>query len=163
MNRNFIAPAVVSAVCAAMVAIGSAAAVAQERTGRFQRTVDFAPPKTVKLDASVGPVKIESVEFADLGRGYSSGGFGARFRAASDSEASTAVRARFLVDNPTREEWELTLTLEFLDKDGKVVDKLTKKNDYDDETATWNIEHPLLEYVMPLIDQVRITIQGRVS
>jgi hypothetical protein len=138
-------------------------AEAQERTARFQRSVEFSAPKTVKLDATVGPVKITTLEFADLGRGYTGSGIGARVRGGNDSEASTTVRSRFTVDNPSNEEWRLTLSLEFLDKNGKVVDKLTRQNDYDDETATWNIEHPLLEYVMPLISQVRITIQGRVN
>jgi len=148
---------------AAMLALLSTAITAQERTARFQRTVDFAAPKTVSLNAALGPVKVSTIEFTDLGRGYSAGGFASRMRASSASEVSTALRAALTVDNPTRDEWELTLTLEFLDKDGKIVDKLTKKNDYDNETATWNIEHPLLEYVMPLIAEVRITIQGRIT
>lgn len=150
-------------LCVALLSAISSSGLAQERTGRFQRTIDFATPKTVKLDATVGPVKVSTVEFADLGRGYNGGGFAARMRQSSDSEVTTVLRTRFTIDNPSSDEWQLTLTLELLDKDGKVVDKLTKKNDYDDETATWNIEHPLLEYVMPLIAKVRITIQGRLN
>lgn len=150
-------------ICAALLALSALGATAQERTARFQRTVDFAAPKTVTLDAAVGAVKVATIEFTDLGRGYAGGGFASRMRAGSASEVSTALRAKLTVDNPTRDEWELTLTLEFLDKDGKVIEKLTKKNDYDNETATWNIEQPLLEYVLPLIAEVRITIQGRIT
>ncbi len=149
--------------CTALVAMIVVSAAAQERTARFQRTVQFSTPKTVTLEATVGPVKITTLEFADLGRGYAGGGIGARVRGGNDSEASTTVRSRFTIDNPSSEEWELTLSLEFLDKSGQVVDKLTRKSDYDNETATWNIEHPLLEYVTPLISQVRITIQGRLN
>jgi hypothetical protein len=150
-------------VCAAFLASTVIGGIAQERTGRFQRTIDFATPKTVKLDGVVGPVKISTIELADLGRGHASSGIAGRMRPGSDSEASTTLRAQFIVDNPSSDEWQLTLTLELLDKNGKVIDKLTKKKDYDDETATWSIEHPLLEYVMPLIAQMRITVQGRVN
>lgn len=149
--------------CTAFLALASTPATAQERTGRFQRTVDFAAPKTITLNATVGPVKISTVELTDLGRGYSGGGFAARMRAGSDSEASTALRTQLMIDNPSNDEWRLTLTLELLDKDGKVIDKLTKRNDYEDETAAWTIEHSLLEYVMPLVKQVRITIEGRLE
>lgn len=163
MRQRSVARCIGLTICAALAVLTPMTAVAQERTGRFQQTVDFSTTKTAKLDATVGPVKITTVEFTDLGRGYSGSGFGSRLRGGNGSELSTAVRARFMVDNPTRDEWELTLSLEFLDKDGKIVDKLTKKNDYDNETATWNIEHPLLEYVMPLISQVRVTIEGRLN
>lgn len=149
--------------CALLVLLSSISTTAQDRTARFQRTVEFSTPKTVQLDAALGPVKITTVEFADLGRGYTGSGFSAKVRGGSNSEASTTVRSRFTIDNPSNEEWELTLALEFLDKNGKIVDKLTRKNDYDDETATWNIEHPLLEYVLPLVSQVRITVQGRLN
>ncbi len=57
-------------VCAPLVALASTTMVAQERTARFQRTVDFAAPKTVTLNAAVGAVKIATIEFTDLGRGY---------------------------------------------------------------------------------------------
>jgi hypothetical protein len=152
-----------TAYIAGLVALLLMPVIAQERTARFQRTVDFSTPKTIKLDATVGPVKITTLELEDLGRGYKGSGFGARVRGGSESEASTTVRARFTIDNPTREEWELTLSLEFLDKNGKIIEKLTRKNDYDDETATWDIEHPLLEYVTPLTSQLRITIAGRLN
>ncbi len=150
-------------VCGALALSMLIPAMAQERTARFQRTVEFSTPKTVKLDATVGPVKITTLEFSDLGRGYAGGGIGAKVRGGNDSQASTTVRSRLTVDNPSDDEWRLTLTVEFLDKNGKTIDKLTKQNDYDDETATWNVEHSLLEYVIPMISQVRITIEGRVN
>lgn len=148
---------------AAVLAVVVVTVSGQERTGRFTQTVPFTLPKTVSLNAVVGPVKITTLDLTDLGRGYSAGNIAARMRGnSSASEVSTTVRSVLAVDNPTRDEWELTLTFEFLDKNGKVVDKLTKKNEYDDETAKWTIEHPLLEYVVPLITQIRVTIDGRI-
>lgn len=148
---------------AVVLAVAAVSLSAQSRTARFTQTIPFALPKTTNLDAVVGPVKITTLDLTDLGRGYSAGNIAARMRGnGSASEVSTTVRSVLAVDNPTGDEWELTLTLEFLDKNGKVVDKLTKKNEYDDETAKWTIEHPLLEYVVPLITQVRITVDGRI-
>ena len=77
------------------------------------------------------------------------------------SELSTTLRFAFEVNNPTREEWQVEFTIELMDKSGKVIDRLTKKEDYDNEQKVLNVEHPLLEYVMPMVSDVRITLQGR--
>ena len=129
---------------------------------RFEKSVDFAIDKSIPLEGVAGPVKITALKVTNLGRGYGRGGLS--FRTANPpSELSTTLRFAFDVNNPSREEWDVTFTVELLDKAGTVIDRTSKKENYEDESAVLNIEHSLLEYALPLVSQVRVTLQGRRS
>ncbi len=137
---------------------------AQEaHTLHAERTVDFQTRKVNDLKAQVGQVKIASVELQDMGRGYGQGGLAGRMRPGSDSEVSTTLRAHFLAENPTSEDWQVTFTIEFLDKNGKVIDRATKKQKWDGEAKPYDFDHQILEYVIPLIAQVKIKLEGKLD
>ncbi|MFN8059891.1 MAG: hypothetical protein U0Q12_12090 [Vicinamibacterales bacterium] len=150
--------AVAWVVFGTLVAAGAALA-AQDLSAQFEKTVDFKLQQTIELGAKIGPAKVAFVEFSNLGRGYGQGGLGGRLRG-TGSEVSTVLRSRLGVDNPG-EEWELAVTLEFEDKDGKTIERFTTKAKFEGEAKPWNIEHPILEYVVPLIAKVKIHIEGR--
>jgi hypothetical protein len=125
-----------------------------------ERSFDFRTGKVFDLAVQIGQVKIASVEFPNLGRGYGQGGFAPRVRG-SDSEASTTIRAHVLAENPTTEKWEVSFILEFLDKNGKLIDRVTKKSKWDHEAKPYDLDHELLDYVVPMIAQVRIKLEGK--
>jgi hypothetical protein len=138
---------------------------AQQSSLRAERTLAFAT-KVFELPVKVGPVAFTSVEISNLGKGGAAkaggGTFGSRFRAVtSTSETSTTLRARFLAENPTSEDWTVTFTVEFLDRSGKVIDKVTKKESWEGEAKPYDFDHEILEYVVPLIAQVKITMEAR--
>ena len=135
-----------------------ALAAQEARPLRAEQTVDFRTEKATDFKAQVGQVKIASVEFQNLGRGR--GGFVGRVRG-SESETSTVIRAHILADNPTTEDWELSFTLEFLDKNGKVIDRVSRKSKWDHVAKPFDLDHQILEYVVPLIAQVRIKVEGK--
>jgi hypothetical protein len=137
-------------------------AVVAAQSDRSEQKVPFEFDKVATLTTTAGPVKVTSLRIANLGRGYSRGGLSLR-STNPPSELSTTLRMTFDVQNPLEQEWEVTFTVEFMDKDGKVVDRATKKEDYEDETAALQMEHPLLEYVLPFISEVRVTVHGRRS
>ena len=129
---------------------------------RVEKTMPFAFDTTIALDGAVGPVRIAWLKITNLGRGYGRGGIS--FRAASPpSELSTTLRFAFDVNNPADEEWDVTFTVELLDKAGMVIDRASKKENYEDESGTLNLEHPLIEYALPMVSQVKVTLQGRRS
>jgi hypothetical protein len=128
-----------------------------------EKTVDFQTHKIYDLKAQVGQVRIASVELSDLGHNYGSGGIAARMRPGSDSDASTTLRAHFLAENPTSEDWQVTFTVEFLDKAGKVIDRAIKKQKWDGEAKPYDFDHQILEYVVPMIAQVRIKLEGKLD
>lgn len=148
-----------SCVAAALLALFPAAIQAQNR---FEKTFTYQVDKTETLAATVGPVKIGTVKVTNMGRGYGRGGFGLR-TANPPSELSTTLRFAFDVDNPADEEWDITFTVELLDKAGKVVDRASKKENYEDEAKALNLDHSIIEYVLPLVSEVRVTLEGRRS
>ena len=146
----------------AVVALTSVMA-AQESSLRAERTVDYKTTKAFDLSAKVGPVRIQSGEFSNLGRNHGRGGIGGRMRGGTESEVSTTLRTHFLAENPSGDEWEVTFTLEYLDKAGKVIERVTKKSSWEGEAKPYDLDHEILEYVVPMIAQVRIKMEGRLD
>ena len=137
----------------------SSAAWPQDTSLRAERTVSYATGKSIALNAKVGPVNIQSVEFSDRGRS-ASGLPGIR---TTPSETSTVLRGHFVVENPSADEWEVTFTIEFRDKSGKVIDRAVKKSKWEGEAKPYDFDHPILVYAVPLIAEVRITLEGRLD
>jgi hypothetical protein len=136
---------------------------AQNASLRAERTLAFAT-KAFELPMKVGPVAFSSVEIKNLGKrgGAAGGNLAGRLRAAtSTSETSTTLRAHFLAENPTAEEWTVAITFEYLDRAGKVIDKVTKRASWEGEAKPYDFDHDILEYVVPLIAQVKITLEAR--
>ena len=128
---------------------------------KSDQSLPFVFDKPHALTTVAGPVKIKSVTMTNLGKGYAKTVLGVRTTTSPSSELTTTVRLVFDVDNPVREDWDVTFTVEFMDKAGKVVDRTSKKENYENETAKMTIEQPLLEYVLPMISDVRVTVMGR--
>ena len=76
-------------------------------------------------------------------------------------ELETTLRAAFDVENPKVDEWVVTFTLEFLDKDGKLIDRAVDKEEFEGESKVYKVDHAILEYVVPMIDKVRIKLEAR--
>jgi hypothetical protein len=148
------------AVIAASLLAMAAAATAQGN--RFEGKVPFKIDTSAPLTAVVGPVKVTNLKITNMGRGYGRGGLS--FRSASPpSELSTTLRFAFDVDNPAEEEWDVTFTVELVDKSGKVIDRGSKTENYEEEAKVLNLDHAIIEYVLPMIAEVRVTLQGRRS
>ncbi len=136
---------------------------AQDSSLRAERLITYTTGKTLPVSAKVGPVNIQSVEFTDRGRGSNRGGLAGIIPGGSVSETSTTIRGHFLVENPSADEWEVTFTMEFLDKSGKLIDKAVKKSTWEGEAKPFDFDHPILQYVVPSIAQVRIVLEGRLD
>lgn len=138
-----------------LFASGSASAQAD----RFEKVVPFRIDESLRLDAQLGPAKVPTLKISNLGRGYGRGG---RLARNQPSEGSTTLRFAFDVNNPG-EDWELTFTIELRDKAGKVIDRVTKSENFEEEAKVYNVDHPILEYVVPMIAEVQVTIRGRLD
>ncbi len=153
----------------AIVAVPSADLRAQAQTSSLsaERTVEFRTGRAVDLPVKVGQVTFKTVEMSDLGRGAArggAGGFAGRIRAATvTSEASTTLRLRFLAENPTAEEWDVAITLEFRDRAGKVIEKITRTPSWEGEAKPYDFDLEILEYVVPMIAQVKITMAAKLG
>ena len=54
-------------------------------------------------------------------------------------------------------------TLKALDMGGAVIEKITKRSTWEGEAKAYEFEHPVLSYVLPLIDQVRIAMEAKLD
>ena len=147
-------------LAATSIVSGTPSARWQESSLRAERTVDYKPGQAATLGAKVGAVNIQTVEFSER-RGAAS--FSTRIPAGSGSDTTTAIRAHILAENPTGADWEVTFTLEFLDKDGQLIDHASKKSSWEGEAKAIDVDHPLLTYVVPLIDKVRIRMEAKLD
>jgi hypothetical protein len=145
---------------ATFAAVGLLAVQAATQVNRSERTVPFHLDQPTRLEARVGPVMIDNLTITNLGRGFGRGGIGPK--GMQPSEGSTTLRLAFDVNNPG-EDWVVTFTIEFLDKAGKVIDRVTKKQGWEEEAEIYKIDHPILEYVLPLISDVKISLSGRLD
>jgi len=137
---------------------------AQDTELRAERTVPFNPTsKAIPLNVKVGPVGVQSVQFLDRGRATGGSSVGGLVRTAPASEASSLLNVRFAAENPSTDEWAVTFTLEFLDKSGKVIDRVTKRSTWEGEAKPYEFEHQLLQYVIPLIADVRIRFDAKLD
>jgi hypothetical protein len=141
------------------IGLAGAAGAQEEGSLRFEKTVNWTPGRLIDLNALVGPVRIGKVEFSNEGKG--GGSIASRFRGGGASDTQTTLRATFDGENPKEDEWVVTFTLELLDKNGKLIDRATGKEGFEGEAKTARIDHPILEYVVPMIDKVRIKLEAK--
>lgn len=161
LHSRFIRPVLASAACVLLLAAGaSVAALSQDSSLRAERVVSFTTGKAIPLTAKVGAVTVHSVEFSDRGR--SGGGLSGLVRG-GPSEMSTTLRAHFLAENATPDEWQVTFTLEFLDRDGKLIDRASKNSSWEGEARPTDLDHAILQYVVPAIAQVRIKMEAKLD
>ncbi|HVF62188.1 MAG TPA: hypothetical protein VNJ70_20445 [Thermoanaerobaculia bacterium] len=152
----------VSFACAALAVLLCAGTVAaQERSLRFEKTVDWQLGKPIALNATVGPVRVASVEFrkGEPGGGGPGGAILGRLRGASETEAT--VTAAFDTENPSADEWVVTYTVDFLDAKGKLIDRASGKEEFEGEADVYRLDHAILEYVLPFVDRVKVRLEAK--
>ena len=135
-------------------------AVAPAQSNHLETTIPYRLDQSTKLAAKVGPVMIDNLKITNMGRGFGHGGFGPK--GMQPSEGSTTLRFAFDINNPG-DEWEVTFTIELYDKAGKLVDRFSKKGSWEEKAEVWNFDHPILEYVLPMVSDVKITMNGRLD
>jgi hypothetical protein len=162
MPRTKIFAAALALFALAALAGTAGVAAAQEGSLRFEKTVAFQRDRLIELGAKVGPVRIAQVQFSTESGG-DGGGIGDRIRSrmpGGGGDTSTTIRASFDSENPRDQEWVVTYTLEFLDANGKLIDRVTKKESFEGEADVVKVERPILTYVLPMVSKVRIRLEA---
>lgn len=143
-----------------MFVFGTAVVSAEEGRLRFKKTIGFKLDTTVELGATVGPLHVDGVKFENRGVGTTKSKIFGVLRRSGSADTTITLRCAFEVENPKKDEWDLTATLEFLDSDGELIDCVRSSRDFEGEADTWTIDHTILSYVIPLIDEVKIQLQA---
>lgn len=137
------------------LAVFASAAVAAEETRslRFEKELSFKLDEATELKAQVGGVKVSKVAFTTTDKASIMDKLSKR-----DSELSTTLRASFDVENPGEDDWEITFSLEALDKKGKPIDRWSQKKSFGTEAKTFDVDHRIQKALLPLIDSVKIKL-----
>jgi hypothetical protein len=155
MRKTFI-------LAVALMAVASMSS-AQERSLRFEKTVDYTLGKLIELNATVGPVRVSKVEFSEPEGGSVKDSIVGRIRGGGggSSETQGTIRAGFDTENPEEDEWVVTYTLDLLDSRGKLIDRIVKSEGLEGEAKVVNVDHSTLKYVLPFVNKVKIRLEAR--
>lgn len=146
----------------ALMAVASISS-AQERSLRFEKTVDYQLGKLIDLNATVGPVRVSKVEFSQPEGGSVKDSIVGRIRGGGggSSETQATFRAAFDSENPEEDEWVVTYTLDLLDGKGKLIDRIVGSEGLEGEAKVVNVDQATLKYVLPFVDKVKIRLEAR--
>ena len=123
MRKAIILAVALAAVASTGSLQAQSQAQSQERSLRFEKTVDDRLGKLIELNATVGPVRISKVEFSQPEGGSVKDSIVGRIRGGGggSSETEGTLRAGFDSENPEEDEWVVTYTLDLLDRKGKLI------------------------------------------
>jgi hypothetical protein len=151
--------AVVAALALGVLTDGVWARAQATRPLRSEKTVHFKTDQVIDLQMAAGPVTIRSVKFSsNMAQGMS-----ARFKPGGAPDTQTTLRASFDVENPDKDEWVVTFALEYLDSKGKLIDHGSKGSSWEGEAKFFNFDHSILSYAIQFIDQVKISVSGKLD
>jgi hypothetical protein len=145
-----------------LLALSISTAAAQNASLTAEHTAPVTLGRTQSLNVKVGPVTVQTITIQDRGRvtpGTTLPGLSRN----PASEASSTLHVRLMAENPSVDDWAVTFVVEFLDKSGKVIDRVTKRANWKGEAKPYEFEHPLLQYAIPLIADVRIRFEAKVD
>jgi hypothetical protein len=151
---------------AAAFALLATAGAARSDDGslRFEKTVSFTQGRLIELRAQVGPVRVSQVQFSVGSGGGLRDTVMSRVRGGGgDSDTSTTIRASFDSENPKDQEWVVSYSLEFLDSNGRLIDRASRDESFEGEADVVKVEHSILTYVVPMIAKVRIRLEARLD
>ena len=145
-----------------LVAALAPAGAAEQRSLRFEKTVEYKTGKLIDLNATVGPVRIAQVELSQP-RGGGGSIVDRVLSGGGSSETQSTIRASFDAENPEEDEWVVTFTLDFLDSKGNLIDRAVGKEGLEGESMVVKVDHQILTYVLPMIDRVVVKLEARLD
>lgn len=122
---------------------------------KFETTIDFALQQQTELNGELGQVQIRGIEFVE-----SSVKTGAIKGALSsdNNDLASVITTRINCATTSSDKWKLTITVEFLDGDGEVIDRADTGISLKNEAKIFDFKHTTLKWVVPRIKQARITV-----
>jgi hypothetical protein len=132
----------------------SEAAPEPEPTGpvslSFETTVDFELVKSIALDGRAGEIEFRGVEF--IASSAKGGVFGT-----SDADIKTNLSVMLDCSTEAEKKAKFDLTIQFLDGEGTLVDRITDSASFKNGSKTLEFKHTTLKYAVPMIKTAKIT------
>ena len=124
----------------------------------FSTTVDFSPLNGVDLDGSAGEIDVRRVEFEIAGA--KGGGIKGAFSSA-DADMNAIITTRIRCATKSATKWKINILVEFLDADGKVIDRVGNNVSLKNNEKTFDFKHTTLRWAVDHIAKARITVQAK--
>jgi hypothetical protein len=135
------------------------AEAAPEQPGpEFRSTVKFSPLNQIDLDGAAGEITVRSVEFEVAGA--KGGGITGAF-SSGDADMQAVITTRLGCATTADTKVKFDMLIEFLDQDGRVIDRKGAKESLKNNDKVFNIKHTTLRWAVDYIDQARITVSVR--
>jgi hypothetical protein len=124
----------------------------------FSATVEFSQLQKTELEGSAGGIDVLSVEFEVAGA--KGGGIAGAFSSA-DAEMQAVITTRLSLKNTADTKVKFDVMVEFLDKDGQVVDRAMNSDNFKKNQRTFDFKHTTLRWAVDHINQARITVKQK--
>ena len=125
---------------------------------KFETTVDFSPLNGVSLDGSAGEIDVKRVEFEVAGA--KGGGIKGAFSSA-DADMNAIITTRLGCATKATTKWKIDILVEFLDADGKVIDRVGNSVSLKNNEKTFDFKHTTLRWAVDHFAKARITVQAK--
>ena len=129
-----------------------------EPGNNFETTVDFSPLNGVSLEGSAGQIDVKRVEFEVAGA--KGGGIKGAF-SSGDADMNAIITTRLSCATKATTKWKIDMLVEFLDADGKVIDRVTNSDSLKNNEKTFDFKHTTLRWAVDHIAKARVTVQAR--
>jgi hypothetical protein len=124
----------------------------------FQTTVKFSQLQKTSLEGSAGDIGVEAVEFEVAG---AKGGGISGALSSADTEMQAIITVRLTLENSADTKVKFDATVEFLDKDGHIIDRAMKSDNFKKSERTFDFKHTTLRWAVDHITQARVTVQQK--
>jgi len=124
----------------------------------FVATVDFSPLNGVDLDGSAGEIDLKGVEFEVAGA--KGGGIKGAF-SSGDADMNAIITTRLRCATKSATKWKIEILVEFLDADGKVIDRTGNRESLKNNEKTFDFKHTTLRWAVDHIAKARISVQAK--
>jgi hypothetical protein len=139
-------------------ASSEAEAAREPAAAEFGVTVKFNQLQKAELEGSAGEIVVQSVEFEVAGA--KGGGISGAFSSA-DSEMQAIITTRLTLKTSAGTKVKFDMLVEFLDKDGQVIDRAMNSDNFKKSQKTFDIKHTTLRWAVDHIDQARLTVKQK--
>jgi hypothetical protein len=124
----------------------------------FATTVKFSQLQKASLDGSAGEIGVEAVEFEVAG---AKGGGITGALSSADTEMQAIITTRLTLKNSSETKVKFDMMVEFLDKDGQVIDRAINSDNFKKSERTFDHKHTTLRWAVDYIDSARITVKQK--
>jgi len=124
----------------------------------FQTTVDFGPLKSVDLDGKAGEIEVKGVDFAVANA--KGGGIKGTF-SSDDAEMLVVITTNFSCATSADVKQKFDMKVEFLDKDGQVIDRAMNSDSLKNNDKKFGVKHSTLKWALDYIVKARITVDAK--